>query len=138
MSQPIDCDEFRRWINQAEHTLRLIKSDIDAEGYDWACFKAQQAAENALKAALRSVGHYAFGHNLLALFRDVKEMCKIYDKEIEECIAYLDKLYLPPRYPDAFPEGYPAEHFTKLEAERAKSCAERVIAWVKRCIKECH
>jgi len=92
-------------LNRLNITLRLIKADIDVEGYDWACFKAQQAAESALKATLRSVGHYAFGHNLLALFRDVKEICKIDDEELEECIAYLDKLYLPPRYPDAFPEG---------------------------------
>ncbi len=129
----IDSDEFDRWMKQAKHTLRLVQADLEVEGYDWACFKSQQACEFALKALLRGLGRQAFGHNILLFYRQVSEICGG-NEEIEDCVSYLDKLYIPPRYPDAFPEGSPANHFTKRDALRAKECAEKIIDWVERCL----
>jgi HEPN domain-containing protein len=101
----------------------LIKQDIEAGGYDWACFKSQQAAELALKAVLKAIGRSGFGHNLIALYREVKEVC--YDEEeLMNCVWFLDKLCVPPRHPDAFTEGEPWQYFTENESKRASRCAK--------------
>jgi len=47
-------------MKQAEHTLRSIEADLGFGSYSWACFKAQQAAELAIKAMLRAMGRPAF------------------------------------------------------------------------------
>lgn len=136
MSGVVDCDEFSRWMKQARHTLELVQTDIEAGGFDWACFKSQQAGEYALKALLWAVGRPAFGHNIIALFRDASQICPA-DPGLEERIAYLDKLYIMPRDPEAFPEGAPVDHFTRGEAARARKCAEAVIRWIGACLATC-
>jgi len=130
----VDWEEFDRWMRQAKHTLGLVDADLEMGGYDWACFKSQQACELALKALLRSLGRPAFGHNILSFYGEAAEMCGG-SKELEECVIYLDKLYIPLRYPDAFPEGSPSEHFTEGDARRAKECSRRVLEWVEGCVR---
>lgn len=98
-----------------------------------ACFRAQQAAELALKALLRASGRPAFGRNLVALFDELSRLCPSAEGELKFCIGYLDKMYVTPRYPDALTEGAPYERYTKEEALRARECAELVVGWVKSC-----
>ncbi len=128
----MDCEEYSRWMKQALHTLKLVKADIEYEGYGWACFKAQQAAEYALKAILRGFGRPAFGHSVLRLYREFSSVCGE-DNELERCAALLDKMYIPPRYPDAFAEGAPYEYYTRYEAEEVYECASRLISVVIEC-----
>lgn len=115
------------------YTLDSVRADMDFGSHSWACFKAQQAAEYALKALLRSLGRPAFGHNLVALFSEVRDLCDGVDNELALCVGYLDKLYVPPRYPDAFAEDVPYERFTKQESEMARGCAERIVKWIRGC-----
>ena len=129
----LDCEEYHRWMRQAVYTLNAIRADVEYGAYSWACFKAQQAAELALKALLKALGKPAFGHNLVQFFKELAEYCGGADSELALCIGYLDKLYIPPRYPDAFVEGAPYERFTPQEAEMAAKCAERVVRWVEGC-----
>ncbi|MFP3259095.1 MAG: HEPN domain-containing protein, partial [Caldivirga sp.] len=116
MTQPLDCDEYSRWIRQAEYTLRSIDADMNSSNYSWACFKAQQTAELALKALLRAMGKPAYGHNLVALFNDLVNYCGNVSDRLRFCVGYLDKMYVTPRYPDAFVEGVPFERYTREEA----------------------
>jgi len=51
-----DQEEYRRWMKQAEATLSSAKRDKDYGDYNWCCFKAQQAAEFAVKGLLYGVG----------------------------------------------------------------------------------
>jgi len=57
------CDEdaFGRWLRQGEDTLRSAESDLKNGRFNWACFKCQQAAEYATKAALRGLGRSSSG-----------------------------------------------------------------------------
>ncbi|MDK2373151.1 MAG: HEPN domain-containing protein [Candidatus Korarchaeota archaeon] len=125
-----DWEEYRRWIAQAEHTLRSIEADIRNGSFDWACFKAQQAAELALKALLRGAGREAFGHDLRKLHEEFKEIC---GSDFEGEVLHLSKFYIPARYPDAFPGGSPYEFFSLRDAETALDMARRVLEGVKRC-----
>ena len=114
----LDWDEYRRWLDQAKATLRSIKADLEFGSYNWACFKAHQAAEYALKALLRGAGKPAFGHDLSRLYTEAKDLCGS-NEEVKEALMMLSKYYIPPRYPDAFPEGASYAYYTKSEAERA-------------------
>lgn len=129
----LDVNEYRRWMSQAVKTLELVEADIAFEGYSWACFKAQQAAEYALKATLYLFGEPAFGRDLVGLARRAEKLCGSLPESVWDCIYMLDKMYIPPRYPDAFPEGAPWEHYSRKEAVEARECASRVIEWVGGC-----
>ncbi len=99
----LDSGEFERWMSSARHTLRSAEGDLEAGYYNWACFKAQQAAEFALKAYLWGVGRPAFGHSLTRLLAEVGDP----PPEIREACARLDKFYTAPRYADMWSEGAP-------------------------------
>ena len=130
----IDCEEAYRWLKQAKHTFEAIRSDLDGGFFDWACFKAQQAGECALKAILRGAGIESFGHNLVELWRKAVRICETLN-DLFECIALLNKLYVLSRYPNAWPTGaVPYESFTKRDALEALKCAEKVLRAVEECI----
>ena len=130
----LDRSEYERWMSQARKTYELIDADIEYGGYSWACFKAQQAAEFALKALLLLYGEPLFTHDLSKLLRKASQLCgEKPPEDVEECAHLLDKMYIPPRYPDAFPDGAPWEHYTRREALEAKECARRIIRWVEEC-----
>ncbi|MEB3773578.1 MAG: HEPN domain-containing protein [Desulfurococcales archaeon] len=129
----LDWREYDRWMSQSLKTLELVDADIAYKGYSWACFKSHQAAEFALKAILYLVGTPAFGHDLTRLLKEAEKTCGAPPRSVRVCASILDKMYIPPRYPDALPEGAPWEHYTLEEAENAKDCAASIIKWVKEC-----
>ena len=132
----LDCDEFHRWFDQALYTYNLIDNDIKSNGFSWACFKAQQSAELAIKSILVGFGKNAFGHGILKLYSDVSEIFG-QEPKIASSVSYLDKLYITPRYPDAFTEGSPWEHFTINDAMLAKESAGKILNYVKMVMKQC-
>lgn len=131
--EPLDCEEYVRWMRQAEHTLASIEADMSFGAYSWACFKAQQAAEYALKSILKAIGKPAFGHNLVEFLNELANICGGVGAELRFCVGYLDKMYVTPRYPDALIEGVPYERYTREEAVKARECAELVVKWIKGC-----
>jgi len=128
----MDEQEFSRWIRSAERTLESARRDAEAGDYNWACFKAHQAAEKALKALLWGVGRPRIGHSLPRLLEHIGAELgvSVPDDVVEACMR-LNKLYTPTRYPDAWSEGIPEEYYTRSEALEAVMMASRVIEWVK-------
>ena len=109
----IDCGEILRWLRQAEYTLESARVDARSGFHAWSCFKSHQVAEYSLKAVLRGVGVESFGHDLMELWRKANSICGSL-KELRECIALLNKMYIPPRYPDAWAgEAVPFESYTE-------------------------
>ena len=66
----------------------------------WASFKSHQAAEYALKAVLRGVSIGSFGSDPVGLWRKTSRVCSGVEG-LRGCIAFLNRLYVPRRYPDA-------------------------------------
>jgi HEPN domain-containing protein len=122
-----DEEEFSRWMKQAEHTLESARRDAVVGDYAWACFKAQQAAEFAAKALLRGLGLPAFGHSILGLLGKAERKGLPITEELKRCARTLDRHYVPPRYPNAFPTGSPFEFYDRKTAEEALSCAQAVM-----------
>ncbi len=131
----MDEKEFKKWIEEANSTFKAIDSDLKDGNFNWACFKAQQAAEFALKAFLWGCRKPAFGHSLLGLLTEFNKLKIEIPPRIREFCARLDKFYVPTRYANQWLEGAPHTYFTEKEAEEAKRMAKEVIRFVKRCWK---
>ena len=129
---PVDREEYRRWVGQAQHTLASARRDAAESDFDWACFKAQQAAESCVKGLLRGLGHPAVGHSLLRLLELAEQQAHVKVPEpVREAARTLDRHYIPPRYPDAYPAGMPYEFYDRPTAEAALSAAEAVMEFVR-------
>ncbi|MGC9050547.1 HEPN domain-containing protein [Pyrobaculum sp.] len=126
----MDAGEFTRWIAMAERTLSSAVGDAERGDFNWACFKAHQAAEFALKALLYGVGMPARGHSLTHLIAGVSRLVPVSEDVVELC-RLLDKFYIPTRYVDAWSEGSPFEYFSRRDADAAIKAAEEVIKFVK-------
>jgi len=122
--------KFKDWFNQAERTLNSIKNDIKGEDYNWACFKAHQASEFALKSFLYGVGMQTYGHSIKKLASRIEKFHKknIFDRN---CLIQLDKYYIPTRYADAFPSGSPYSFYSKKDGDSAYECATSILQKVK-------
>ncbi len=131
----IDEEEYTRWMGQARHTLDSARGDLERGDYDWACFKAHQAAEYALKALLRGLGREAYGHSLHHLLSRLGEI-GFEIGEIASEARRLDRHYLAARYPNQWVEGMPREYYEEGDALKALEGAERIIGvvegWLRR------
>ena len=126
-----DLSEYRRWLAQAQHTLASARRDAEAGDYSWACFKAEQAAQLALKALLIGQGVEAFGHSTRDLVERVRRLGVEVPGEIETAARGLERHYIPSRYPDAYPSGSPYQFYERGDAERALAQAQRILAFVR-------
>ena len=125
-----DEKEFSRWMKSARRTLTSAHHDLEVGDYNWACFKAHQAAEKALKAFLWGVGRPRTGHMLPMLLNYIRELGVQVPKDIDEACIRLNKMYTPTRYPDVWSEGIPEDFYSESEAREAIDLARRVIEWV--------
>ncbi|AET33176.1 HEPN domain-containing protein [Pyrobaculum ferrireducens] len=126
----MDAREFTRWIAMAERTLSSAVGDAERGDFNWACFKAHQAAEFALKALLYGVGMPARGHSLTHLIAGVSRLVPVGEDMVELC-RLLDKFYIPTRYVDAWSEGSPFEYSPAETRWATIKAAEEVIKFVK-------
>jgi HEPN domain-containing protein len=132
----LDEEEFARWLGEARSTFEAIDNDIKGKKYNWACFKAHQAAEIALKGLLWGSGLPAFGHSVKAFLELVeKKLGLSVPTRIKNHAIRLDKFYVPTRYANQWASGSPHEYFIEEEAREAKSSASKLIGFVERCWK---
>ena len=123
------------WLKQAERDLEFARENIDDGYFEWISFIAQQAAEKAVKSLFYKLNMEPWGHSISRLLEEVKEKVDVPD-DIIECSKYLDKLYIPTRYPNGFSEGYPGKYYTEDEARKAIDYAEKIIVFVKKFVRE--
>jgi HEPN domain-containing protein len=120
-------DEWNRYLRQAAHTLQSADGDRPQGAFDWACFKAHQAAGLAVKGYVRATAHYATGHSIVRLLGEVGITAPA---ALVDCARSLDKVYIPSRYPDAYDAGAPMDYYTAADADAALDCARRILDWL--------
>ncbi|MGH7802567.1 MAG: HEPN domain-containing protein [Thermodesulfobacteriota bacterium] len=112
------------WLQQAERDLEAAKWSLKGRFYEWSCFSCQQAAEKALKALYQHLNLDAWGHSVSKLMADLPQKAHPPKSLIEKAI-YLDRFYIPTRYPNDLPSGAPMSYFTERDAKEAiKYCGE--------------
>lgn len=114
------------WLNQAKRDLLHAENDLKNEFYEWACFSAQQASEKAVKAVFYKLNADAWGHSITMLFRELARNFPV-EESLIKAAKNLDKFYIPPRYPNGFDVGIPADYFTEEDARGAIENAAKII-----------
>jgi HEPN domain-containing protein len=120
-------DRFRQGLHDLDHARTAAAAEHD----DWACFAAQQAAEEALKALASRLGGEAWGHSLLSMVTALGTV-EPEISSLREVAIRLDRYYIPTRYPNGFDAGAPVDYFLESDAREAIHHAEQVIELVRR------
>ncbi|MFP3193321.1 MAG: HEPN domain-containing protein [Thermoproteus sp.] len=132
----MDCVEFSRWLAMARRTLESAARDVEGGDHNWACFKAHQAAEFAVRGLLYGAGRPARGRSVSKLLEAAKDLVEV-PGGLVELGKLLDKFYIPTRYVDAWSEGAPYEYFTRGDAESALRAAGEVVSFVEGLWRAC-
>lgn len=123
-------ERSRDWYRQAERDLEHARHSVASEDYEWACFASQQSAEKALKALYQALAGEGWGHSVSALVEGLTEKLAV-PEALRDGARYLDRLYIPTRYPNGFDQGIPADYFLKEDAERAIEESRAVLEFVR-------
>jgi HEPN domain-containing protein len=73
----VDCVEFSRWLVMARRTLESARRDAEGGDFNWACFKAHQAAESAARGLLYGAGKPARGHLVYKSLEAAEELLPV-------------------------------------------------------------
>lgn len=120
----------RDWMNQALRDLEQAEESRESGRHEWACFAAEQAAEKAVKALHLHLGQEAWGHVIARLLTELPASVSIAGDLVEKG-RVLDTFYIPPRYPNSYPEGAPFEHYGPLQSEEAVRYAREIIDFIR-------
>lgn len=122
--------EAKRWLDQARYDLDTARYNAGGKRHAPACFWAQQAAEKAAKAFLYAQGErFVVGHSVGELLQRCREFDPAFS-HVESDGAFLDRFYIPTRYPDGLPGGIPAEVFREKDADEAIAMARKITEFV--------
>lgn len=121
-------EEAARWLLQSRYDRKAAQWNMEGGFYDTSCFLAQQATEKALKSALYYLGadrKSLFSHSIF----DLASAAGLHIKEIEglwEEARNLDLHYIPSRYPDSLPSGFPHKFYSQKTAVESIEMAEKI------------
>ncbi len=119
-------NRWKDWYEQGKRDLERGRLDVAHRFYEWACFTSQQSAEKVIKGLALKLGLTIWGHSLTEILGILSERIEI-PEELKDEAKLLDLYYIPPRYPNGFPSGKPADYFTEKQAREAIDAADRII-----------
>ena len=127
-------ERSKDWLDQAERDIRQAEASLRDGFHEWACFAAQQAAEKAVKALVQSLGGESWGHSVAGLIDMLPE--DVRPNHLRDLALELDQAYIPSRYPNAHPEGFPGKVFTRRMSERLIQYAQQIVAYCRDKVAE--
>ncbi len=116
-----------RWLKQAQDNLEFARLGLREGFFAQVCFFAQQSAEKAVKAIGHLLGERTvLGHSVAVLVdRNAERVPNLVDLRDEAGI--LDQYYIPTRYPNGLPGGFPFMAFSEDQAANAIAAAEHFL-----------
>ena len=127
-------ERSKDWLDQAERDLRQAEASLRDEFFEWACFAAQQSAEKAVKALIQSLGGEPWGHSVASLMDMLPQDLR--PNHLRDFALELDQAYIPSRYPNAHPAGFPGKTFSRKMGERLIGYAQQILAFCRNKIPE--
>lgn len=131
-------EEASRWLLQSRYDLKAAEWNIEGGFFDTASFLSQQAVEKALKSALYYVGadrKTLFGHSTFDLASVASHHIKTLECLLEDARS-LDLHYIPSRYPDSLPSGFPHKFYSQKTAVEAINMAKKITGAVEKYFSE--
>jgi HEPN domain-containing protein len=119
-------NRWKDWYEQGKRDLERGRLDVTHRFYEWACFTSQQSAEKVIKGLAMKLGLTIWGHSLTEILRILSERIEV-PEQLKDEAKLLDLYYIPPRYPNGFPSGKPADYFTEKQAREAIDAADHII-----------
>ncbi len=122
-------EEARRWISQAIFDLKGAEWNLKGEFFNTVCFLAQQASEKGLKSLLYYSGisrSRIMSHSIVELISQAKRIIPSMKDLINEA-RELDLHYIPSRYPNALPGGFPHSFYGKDTATKTLECSQKIL-----------
>lgn len=109
-------DRSQDWFAQAERDLHVARAAARDGYHEWACFAAQQAAGNALKAANLSHLRESRTHVLTQLLEDLGVAVP---EIVKDQARVLETYYIPTRHANGHEKGAPFTHYGALQGGQA-------------------
>jgi HEPN domain-containing protein len=119
-------DRSADWLKQAANDLRAAEDSAEAGHHEWAAFQAQQCGEKAVKALVQSLHGAVRGHAIAEILRRLPSSVKVPDPVLDAALA-LDRVYVAPRYPNAFASGSPSDYFNDRSSVEYIAYARQVL-----------
>ena len=122
-------EEARRWIYQAIFDLKGAEWNLKGGFFNTVCFLAQQGSEKALKSLLYYAGvsrKRIISHSVVELISEAKGIIPSIQDLINEA-RELDLHYIPSRYPNALPGGFPHTFYGEEIAKKTLDCSQKII-----------
>lgn len=128
-------NRWKDWYEQGKRDMEKARLDAQNGFYEWACFTSQQASEKIIKALGMKMGLTLWGHSLNEMINLLSEKLDV-PEEIRDRAKLLDLFYIPPRYPNGFAAGKPADYFSEKQAKEAIDAADNLIRFVESYLAE--
>ncbi|MGI8900678.1 MAG: HEPN domain-containing protein [Nocardioides sp.] len=127
----VDDEEFGRWWAEATAASELARQARGGTTPELDVLLAEQAAQLSAKALLHVLGAGPWGHDLVRLGAVVAESVdQPLPPPLDTALIRLSRRYSATRYPDAHPEGSPAEHYSAEDTDQALADLDLVLAEV--------
>lgn len=121
-------DRSKDWLTQADRDLEQARASMREGRHEWACFAAQQAAEEAAKGPHHAKGQDAWGHVVAMLLAELP--FSVPDILIEKA-RVLDNFYVATRNVNGHSAGAPFEHYGPLQSQQAIDYAGEIITFAR-------
>lgn len=122
-------ERARRWRAYAAAD-RAAAERLAPDLWHVACFHAQQASENGLKAVLTLLhGDVVPTHLAQVLLRGIADLGEAIPDDVAAAANSLDRYYVPTRYPDALDFADAAVVYRVEDALQAIAWADTVLRW---------
>lgn len=84
-----------------------------------------------MKGLYDYLGGEGWGHVIVKLLKELPPDKVAVDQEMLDKAVYLDRLYIPTRYPNGVESGAPSEYYTKKDAQESIEYAQDFLSFVK-------
>ncbi len=129
-------DRYVDWLEEALDDYSTAQDLYKLRRYSKAAFFSHQACEKALKALLmKKLRHYRPIHSVSKLLEEASSFAQVSDDLMRKA-SYLDRFFIPTRYPNAWPSGAPHKHYTEEDAKKAIEYAGEILEFVEREVEE--